>query len=76
MCTLLQLCKKEWGWIPDPTLFHVNCDQHWGKTENTKVASKYSANGLPINIQRTESTSAVFVTVMLIFFILVKVVNL
>ena len=23
MCTLLQLCKKECGWIPDLTLFHV-----------------------------------------------------
>ena len=23
MCTLLQFCKKKWGWIPDPTLFHV-----------------------------------------------------
>jgi len=23
MCTLLQLCKKEGGWIPDLTLFYV-----------------------------------------------------
>jgi len=30
-------------------------------------ASKNRANGLPINIQRTESTSAVFDTVMLSF---------
>ena len=23
ICTLLQLCKEECGWIPDPILFHV-----------------------------------------------------
>ena len=32
---------------------------------SVKVVSKNSANGLPINIQRTESTSAVIDTVML-----------
>jgi len=37
------------------------------KPISVKIASKNSVNGLPINIQRTESTTAVFVTLMLSF---------
>ena len=46
------------------------------KWSSVKVASKNSANGLPINIQRTESTTAVFVTLMLSFLLIFKVNSL
>jgi len=40
-------------------------DTHANQWCSVNVASKNSANGLPINIQRTESTSAVYDTLML-----------
>jgi len=40
-------------------------DTQANQWSRVKVASQNSANRLPINIQRTESTSAVFVIVML-----------
>ena len=38
---LYQLCKKEWGWTPDPHSLPctgtINCDQHW--TRKVKINS-------------------------------------